>query len=80
MTFDSWEDDLERIGWSFGLSTQKQMLADWRTDRAEWRSALKEARQEIARLKESKKPISPNILAEPPPVIGGEAQGKHPNE
>jgi hypothetical protein len=53
MTFESWADEIERSGWSFGLSTQKQMLADWRTDRAEWRAALKEARQEIVRLKES---------------------------
>jgi hypothetical protein len=60
MTYESWEDEIERSGWSFGLSTQKQMLADWRTDRAEWRAALKESRQEIARLKESSKPISPN--------------------
>lgn len=60
MTYESWEDEIERSGWSFGLSTQKQMLADWRTDRAEWRAALKEARLEIARLKESAKPISPN--------------------
>jgi hypothetical protein len=24
--------------------------------------------------------MMPNIKAEPPPVSGGEAQGKHPNE
>lgn len=60
MTYEDWQDQLERSGWWFGLADQKQMLADWRTDRAEWRAALKEARQEIARLKESAKPISPN--------------------
>ena len=64
MTYESWEDEIERSGWSFGLSTQKQMLADWRTDRAEWRAVLKEARQEIARLKEIVKPISPNEKSE----------------
>jgi hypothetical protein len=64
MTYEDWQDQLERSGWWFGLAEQKQMLADWRTDRAEWRAALKEARQEIARLKEIAKPISPNEKAE----------------
>ena len=66
MTYESWEDDIERSGWWFGLSTQKQMLADWRTDRVEWRAALKEARQENAQLKGMLKSVSPNAKAEAP--------------
>jgi hypothetical protein len=31
------------------------MLADWRTDRAEWRAALKEAKREIELLKQAAK-------------------------
>ena len=53
--YNSWEDELERSGWSFGLSAQKQMLSDWQTDRAEWRSLLKEARRDIERLQEQLK-------------------------
>ena len=55
MNYESWADEIERSGWWFGLSTQKEMLADWRTDRAEWRAALKEARREIELLKQAAK-------------------------
>ena len=51
MSYDSWEEEIGKIGWSFGLSRPKLMLADWRTDRAEWRAELNAARQEIAWLK-----------------------------
>jgi hypothetical protein len=53
MNYESWADELERSGWWFGLADQKQMLADWRTDRAEWRAALKEAKREIEILKQT---------------------------
>ena len=55
MNYESWADEIERSGWWFGLSAQKEMLADWRTDRAEWRAALKEARREIGLLKQDAK-------------------------
>ena len=51
MNFESWENEIARSGWSFGLSQQKEMLSDWRTDRAEWRAELNHARSEIERLK-----------------------------
>lgn len=60
MTFHDWEDEIARSGWSFGLNIRKQMLADWRTDRTEWRAELREAEHKIELLEEKLKNIKPD--------------------
>jgi hypothetical protein len=67
MDYQDWEDEIARSGWSFGLSTQKEMLADWRTDRAEWRASRDKWKAEAERLKTVLENLKQNDTALAPP-------------
>jgi len=52
MDYYEWKDEIGMSGWCFGLSTQKEMIADWTTDRAKWKANRDHWKAEAERLKE----------------------------
>jgi hypothetical protein len=70
MDYHEWKDEIARSGWSFGLSTQKEMIADWGTDRAQWRASRDKWKAEAERLKAELEFCKQNATAQLSPRSG----------
>lgn len=65
MDYHEWKDEIARSGWSFGLSTQKEMIADWGTDREKWRASRDKWKAEAERLKAEVESLKQNAGTHP---------------